>query len=129
MDKTEGHLVHPAMSKIEITTIGKTHPTLILTSFQYKNGSVTETVFEKFEVFEKIISNRVKCGLIEEKISKSRIRSLLSQALNVVGDVVGDEAVGVRNILSEGIKLLDELGILLFQPYCLRWAFNLYLAF
>ena len=102
---------------------------VILTSFQYKNGSVTETVFEKFEVLEKIISNRVKCGLIEEKISKSRIRSLLSQALNVVGDVVGDEAVGVRNILSEGIKLLDELGILLFQPYCLRWAFNLYLAF
>ena len=102
---------------------------MISTSFQYKNGNVTETVFEKFEVLEKIISNRVKCGLIEEKISKSRIRSLLSQALNVVGDVVGDEAVGVRNILSEGIKLLDELGILLFQPYCLRWAFNLYLAF
>ena len=53
----------------------------------------------------------------------------MSQAYNVAGDVVGDEAVGVRNILSEGIKVLDELGILLFQPYCLRWAFNMYLAF
>lgn len=91
---------------------------------QYKNGRVTETVFEKFEILEKIISNRV--DFIEEKISKSRVRSLLSQALNVAGDVIGDEAVGVKNILSEGIKVLDELGILLFQPYCLRWAFNVF---
>ena len=50
----------------------------------------------------------------------------MSQALNVAGDVIGDEAVGVKNILSEGIKVLDELGILLFQPYCLRWAFNVF---
>ena len=94
------------------------------TTFKYKNGRVTETVFEKFEILEKIISNRVKCGLVEEKISKSRVRSLLSQALNVAGDIVGDEAIGVRNILSEGIKVVDELGILLFQPYCLRRAFK-----